>query len=83
MKTSIKNIINQIADWDYLLLFKGFYKAFDTDNYWISEEGERILNNPEDRIKVEEAVWKLKENKMKKSEEVELSSGKKINIRID
>ena len=83
MKASIMHIINAIGILNISLLFKGFNDAFKTDSSWISDEGIEILNNPEDREKVEEAIKKLKENKDHDFEKVELSSGKTINIRID
>lgn len=79
--TIINTFISAIGLLNISFLFKGLNDAFGTDASWISKEGENILNNPEDKRKVEEAVSELKKGNA--IEPVQLSDGRIINIRIN
>lgn len=79
MKFNIIKIMTQILNVSILL--GSIRSAFATDSSLISREGREILNNVDDRKKVEEAVERLK--KGEGSGKVVLSNGKKITVRID
>ena len=63
------------------ILFKGLDEAFKTETSWLSDEGSEILNNPEDKSIVEDAINKLNKGETA-TESVTLSTGRTINIRI-
>ncbi|MGP1500307.1 MAG: hypothetical protein ACTTJM_00780 [Bergeyella cardium] len=81
MKSNIIHIVNALGLLNFSILFKGLNDVFGTDSSWISKEGNDILNNPEDKKKVENAVSELKKGNF--VEPIKLSNGKTINIRID
>lgn len=71
-------IISYISNIDRAINLMGdvFVRTFKNENGLISEEGREILDNEDDRRKVEEAVDYLKKHTDVPSKEVELTNRK-------
>lgn len=81
MKRFIISYINNL-DRTISLMGDVLLRTFKSESGLISEEGREILDNDDDRKKVEEAVDYLKKHTDVSSKEVELSNKRKILISI-
>lgn len=75
MKRFIISYINNL-DRAFSLMGDVLERTFKNENSLISEEGREILDNEEDRRRVEEAVDYLKRHSEVQSKEVELTNRK-------
>jgi len=62
------------------LVIKHFISAFDRDDNVLSKETSKILSNPNDKKILLDAIDKIETDEKVDSEEITLSSGKKMEI---